>query len=360
MRVTSHKSLILVAAFSFLLGCTVTKAPAGAGRNENQQAQTKETPMVKKVIKSDREWKDALTPEEYRVLRQSGTERPFTGKYNGFFERGTYVCAACGAPLFSSETKYEHGTGWPSFKAPLDESRIERRSDYSLLMKRIEVRCAACGSHLGHVFDDGPAPTRKHYCINSSALDFKPALSPAATDSPAEEPQSASASGPASRDESAKTLKTETATFAAGCFWGVEDKFRQVKGVISTRVGYTGGNVENPTYSLVCSDTTGHAESVEIVFDPSVVSYDELLQDFFRFHNPTQVDRQGPDVGEQYRSAIFYHNDRQKEAALKMIERLEKSGKYRKKIATQVVPAPKFYQAEEYHQQYYKKLRGKR
>jgi peptide methionine sulfoxide reductase msrA/msrB len=348
MRVAPRKSLILAAAFSFLLGCTVTKAPAGAGRDENQRAQIKESPMVKKVVKSDGQWKETLTPEEYRVLRQSGTERPFTGEYNGFFEKGTYVCAACGAPLFSSEMKYEHGTGWPSFKAPLDERRIELRNDYSLLMKRTEVRCAACGSHLGHVFDDGPAPTRKHYCINSTALDFKPALSPEATNSQEDRPRPD------------KILKTETATFAAGCFWGVEDKFRQVKGVISTRVGYTGGNVENPTYSQVCSDTTGHAESVEIVFDPSILSYNELLQDFFRFHDPTQVDRQGPDVGEQYRSAIFYRNDQQKEAALKMIERLEKLGKYRRKIATLVLPASKFYQAEEYHQQYYKKLHGKR
>lgn len=281
--------------------------------------------MVKKVIKSDKEWKEILTPEQYLVLRKSGTERAFTGKYNDHYEKGIYVCAACGTPLFSSETKYDHGTGWPSYTAPVDESHVDYHNDHSLLMKRTEVRCAACGSHLGHVFDDGPGPTHKHFCINSVALDFKSNL--------------------------------DIATFAAGCFWGVEDKFRKVKGVISTRVGYTGGKVENPTYRMVCSDKTGHAESIEIVFDSSVVSYAQLLEYFFLLHDPTQVNKQGPDIGTQYRSVIFYHSEEQKEAALKMIERLEKSGKYDKPIATQVVAASEFYQAEDYHQQYYEKFR---
>jgi methionine-S-sulfoxide reductase len=158
------------------------------------------------------------------------------------------------------------------------------------------------------------------------------------------------------REESAKPKKTEIATFAAGCFWGVEDKFRKVKGVISTRVGYTGGQIKNPTYEMVCSDKTGHAESVEVVFDPSVISYSGLLGYFFLFHDPTQINRQGHDVGTQYRSAIFFRGDKQKDAALKTIKSLENSGKYDKPIATQVVPASEFYPAEEYHQQYFEKL----
>lgn len=340
--------------------------------------------MVKKIIKSDKEWKQSLTPDEFRVLRKRGTERAFTGKYNDHYDKGSYVCSACGTPLFSSEAKYDHGTGWPSFMAPIDESHVEYHDDYSLLMKRVEVRCAACGSHLGHVFDDGPAPTHKHYCINSLALDFMPAAvrtGPKEIVTPLlsknknnperkiqdqarvqasrfQQEDSSQSRAPATTSEKIhQARKAETATFAAGCFWGVEDKFRKVRGVISTRVGYTGGKGENPTYEMVCTDKTGHAESIEIIFDPAVVSYTRLLEYFFLFHDPTQVNRQGPDIGRQYRSAIFYHSDEQKEAALRMIEGLAKSEKYDKPIATQVVPASAFYPAEECHQQHHEKLR---
>lgn len=144
----------------------------------------------------------------------------------------------------------------------------------------------------------------------------------------------------------------EKATFAAGCFWGVEEFFRAIKGVASTRVGYTGGQTENPDYRLVCSGRTGHAEALEITFDPAVVSYDNLLHDFFSLHDPTQVNRQGPDVGTQYRSAIFYHSPEQEAAALAFKKKLESDKVFRKSIATQIAPAATFYAAEEYHQQY--------
>ena len=146
--------------------------------------------------------------------------------------------------------------------------------------------------------------------------------------------------------------KTEKATFAAGCFWHVEAAFRNLEGVINATVGYTGGNFENPTYEEVCSDKTGHAEVVQIEYDPSKVRYKKLLDVFWKIHDPTQLNRQGPDIGAQYRSAIFYHNEKQKNAAVASKEKLEKSGKYNKPIVTEIKLASTFYKAEEYHQRY--------
>ncbi len=293
--------------------------------------------MTEKIKKTDKQWKAELTTEQYRVLRKSGTERPFTGKLNDFWEAGTYVCAGCRTPLFSSEAKYEHGTGWPSFTAPVDDSHLEYKDDYSLLMKRVEVRCAVCGGHLGHVFDDGPAPTFLHFCINSAAMDFVPRN--------AEGSDAIAAEAPA----------TETATFAAGCFWGVEHKLGQIPGVVSTVVGYTGGKTVKPTYEDVCTGRTGHAEAVQVTFDPARVSYEELVRRFFELHDPTQVNRQGPDHGTQYRSAIFTHDDQQAETARRVMRELESSRKYKKPLATEVTPASAFTKAEEYHQKYYQK-----
>lgn len=312
---------------------------------EDQFNKGKQT-MIKKIKKSDKEWKKILTPEQYHVMRKRGTERAFTGKYNDRYEKGVYLCAGCGTPLFSSEAKYDHGTGWPSFTAPFDENNIDYFDDFSHFTHRTETRCALCGAHLGHVFDDGPTPTGKHYCINSVSLDFRPRD---AHKNPESNPEDKS------NKKGTKFLKAETATFAAGCFWGVEHKFRQVPGVISTVVGYAGGDVKNPTYKQVCSDKTGHAEAIKITFDPSQVSYEKLLEIFFNLHDPTQVDRQGWDVGSQYRSTIFYHSNDQKETAEKMVKKLESSSRFRKLITTQIVPAPEFYKAEEYHQQYYEK-----
>lgn len=155
-------------------------------------------------------------------------------------------------------------------------------------------------------------------------------------------------------------MAMEIATFAAGCFWGVEEAFRQVPGVLETQVGYTGGHVPHPTYQQVCSDTTGHAEAVQIVFDPEQVSYEQLLEVFWSIHDPTQVNRQGPDIGTQYRSAIFFHSPEQEAAARASQQRLEQSGRLRRPIATEIVPAQTFWRAEEYHQQYFAKrgIRG--
>jgi peptide methionine sulfoxide reductase msrA/msrB len=332
---------ILFVALVFLFACTAGQNPS-LNRIRTEKAEAiQENSMTKKIQKSEEEWKESLTEDQFCVLRQGGTERAFTGEYNDYYEEGTYLCAACQTPLFSSETKYDHGTGWPSFISPIDDNRITYHEDLSYGMRRTEVRCASCGSHLGHVFNDGPAPEKTHYCINSVSLDFK----------------EKSAGGEKKEPAAAQETESQKATFAAGCFWGVEHKFRQINGVVSTRVGYAGGHVKNPTYRQVCNGNTRHAEAVEITFDPAVLSYSDLLETFFTLHDPTQKNRQGPDIGEQYRSAIFYHDEAQKQSALKAIEKIETSKHFRRSIATQVLPAPEFYEAEKYHQQYYEKLK---
>jgi peptide methionine sulfoxide reductase msrA/msrB len=340
------RNIILGLTILVVLIAYLSLKPAFKQESKAEKSGKGEKIMIEKVEKTDKEWKKVLTPVQYRIMRKRGTEIAFSGIYNDHYEKGIYKCAGCGTPLFSSETKYDHGTGWPSFTGPVNENHIDYYDDFSHLMHRTEVRCAVCGAHLGHIFDDGPEPTHKHYCINSASLDFKPAES---------DYKAQSGSSQKSDEKAVKAAKTEEAIFAAGCFWGVEHKFRQIPGVLNTKVGYTGGHVKNPSYKQVCTDKTGHAEAVKITFNPSQISYEKLLEYFFGFHDPTQLNRQGLDVGRQYRSAIFYHSKEQKETAEKIIKKLEESGRYSRPIVTEIVPASDFYRAEEYHQRYYEK-----
>ncbi len=287
------------------------------------------------VAKSEEEWRRSLPPAAFQVLRGHGTERAGSSPLNTEHRPGQFVCAGCGQPLFEADAKFESGTGWPSFWQPI-EGAVGSTVDRSFFMTRTEIHCANCGGHLGHVFDDGPPPTGMRYCMNGAAMEF------AAAEKGADE-----AAAPAA------TPGRAVATFGAGCFWGVEQAFRDVDGVLETAVGYAGGQVSNPTYEQVCSDRTGHAEVVEVAYDPARVTYGQLLDLFFELHDPTQKDRQGPDVGTQYRSVVFVNDAAEKAAAEAAIARNQ--GRFRRPIVTEVADARPFWKAEDYHQQYLEK-----
>ncbi len=270
---------------------------------------------------------DKMLPKNVcHVIKEGGTERPFTGKYVYHKENGDYCCIGCDAPLFSSTTKFESGSGWPSFYDVIESGAIKEVKDMSYGMERIEIRCAKCDAHLGHVFEDGPKPTGLRYCVNSVSLDFKAAD---------------------------KEGNNEEITLGAGCFWCVETCFKELEGVIDVYPGYAGGKTLNPTYEQVCSGTTGHAEVARIVFDPKIISVNELLELFWWIHDPTQLNRQGNDVGTQYRSVIFYHNDAQKEIATTYLTKLEKEKVWDKPIVTEITALNNFYRAEQYHHDYF-------
>jgi peptide methionine sulfoxide reductase msrA/msrB len=269
---------------------------------------------------------DALTREKILIMREGGTEPPFQNAYWDNHERGLYLDAISGNLLFRSRDKFDSGTGWPSFTQPALASAVTEAVDRSHGMERVEVVSASSHSHLGHVFDDGPLPGRMRYCVNSAALRFI-------------------------REEDS------TAIVAAGCFWGTEAYFRSLPGVLDVTVGYSGGE-RAASYEEVCSGTTGHAEAVRIEFDPERIGYRDILRHFFRMHDPTTADRQGNDVGSQYRSAVFYLSDAQRNVAESLVAELEKGKAYEAPIVTEITGAKEFYPAEEWHQRYLERHPG--
>jgi peptide methionine sulfoxide reductase msrA/msrB len=263
-----------------------------------------------------------LTKAESYVINDKGTETPFTGKYTNYKGEGTYVCKKCGAALYYSSDKFESNCGWPSFDDEIKGAVIRIPDPDGI---RTEIDCANCGAHLGHVFIGENLTTKNvRNCVNSISLEFVPAH--------------------------LEQGRYGTAIFAGGCFWGVDYFMKKAPGVISVTSGYTGGYVKNPTYQEVCTGNTGHAEAVKIVYDPQKTSYDKLLRLFLEIHDPTQVGGQGPDIGDQYRSEIFYLNNDQKNIAENDLNVLRDKGF---KIATKVTRASEFYPAENYHQDYY-------
>jgi len=266
-----------------------------------------------------------LTPEEESVIIHKATERPFTGEFVHNDKSGTYICKRCDAPLYRSSDKFESSCGWPSFDDEIPGA-VKRVSDAD--GRRTEIICAACGAHLGHVFEgEGFTPKNTRHCVNSISMKFI--------------------------SDEKKT--TDTAFFASGCFWGTEYHFMKAAGVRATTVGYMGGHTQNPTYREVCTGTTGHAETTEVIFNPSETSYENLIKLFFETHDFTQVGGQGPDIGDQYRSVIFYTSPEQKNMAEKYIGILTDKGY---KVSTQLQPAGEFWEAEDYHQEYYDKKNG--
>jgi peptide methionine sulfoxide reductase msrA/msrB len=297
-----------------------------------------------------------LTAEQFHVTQEAGTEPPFRNPFWDQHEPGVYLDVVSGEALFSSTDKFDSGTGWPSFVKPLAGNVVEKK-DFAFGMLRVEVRSRHADSHLGHVFDDGPRDRGGlRYCINSASLKFVPA-----TKLEAMGLGKYAALFPAVKQEKAETMTsttdaqptTETAYLAGGCFWGMEDLLRKIPGVIKTEAGYTGGWLENPKYDDTHDSKSGHAESVKVIFDPSKLTFDQLLEKwFFRMHDPTTLNRQGNDQGTQYRSAIFFTSEAQKATAAEVKARVDKSGKWKKPVVTEIAAFSKWWPAEDYHQDY--------
>lgn len=362
-RKLGRNAAIAIASFCVVAGLA-TIAGCSADSRATPAPESKESKMVAvyvfdragnlvgpvespKVELADSEWRKRLTPEQYQVLRSKGTERPFCGTLLDNKKEGVYSCAGCGLPLFSSDAKFNSGTGWPSFFQPIGKGNVAEESDFGHGMIRTEITCGRCDGHLGHVFEDGPRPTGLRFCLNSESLTFTPKDELTSLADPAAETK------PAKTDPVGKAdSKLATAVFAGGCFWCTEAAFAQLDGVSDVESGYSGGTQETANYKAVCTGATGHAEAIRVTYDPARIGYERLLDVFFDAHDPTTLNRQGNDVGTQYRSAIFYANDAEKQAAEKKIEELDKKGAFDSPIVTSLEPLENFFAAEQYHQDY--------
>ncbi len=311
--ITSNISLLeFTAGFALLTLLVITQTLFTPAKSEAAENHVKSFQSVREM--------PPLTPDESRVIVDKGTERPHSGTYDNNKEAGFYICRQCGALLYRSEAKFDSGCGWPSFDEAVDGA-VKRTPDPD--GTRTEITCVNCGGHLGHVFEgEGFTAKNTRHCVNSISMKFIPASS------------------------------TETAYFAGGCFWGVEHAFRELPGIVDVTSGYMGGTTVNPSYEAVCTGTTGHAETVRVIFEPAKISYEKLARLFFEIHDPTELNRQGPDIGTQYRSAVFPVGAEQKSTIEKLVRLLNEKGW---QVMTGIEPESVFYPAEAYHQRYIQK-----